>query len=156
MQTRFSFLLILALLPACSDQKSASVQPARAEVRFNEFIGHWEAKNTLPGSAGSFDNIALLIGQDGIVEYKHCSRATNSGATQSTGQALANLVVSDIGNGVLSLAKPVTPYYAEKKFRLDREPYLEAGKWYLELDGIKLRKLDDGEISDYASWICPA
>lgn len=155
MNTRTFFLLMSVLLTACSDKKPSDTAAAKAEVRFDEFVGHWEVKSTLAGKAGSFDNTALIIGQGGVVEFKHCSRAAHLDATQSSGQALENLVVSDLGNGVLSLAKPATPYYAEKKFRMDREPYREGGKWYLELDGIRLRKLEDGEVSDYASWQCP-
>lgn len=155
MNIRIFFLLVLVLLPACSDEMPATASSAKADVRFDEFIGHWEVKNAVDGAAGSFDNSALIIGKDGTVEYKHCSRGANLGATQSAGQALSGLVVSDIGNGVLSLAKPGTPYYAEKKFRMNREPFQEDGSWYLELDGIKFRKLEDGETSDYASWQCP-
>ncbi len=150
------FLLMLVVLTACSDKQSANMPAAKTEVRFGEFIGHWEVKNTVAGDAGNFDNTALIIKKDGTVEYKHCSRGANSAVTQSSGEALSNLVVGDIGNGLLSLAKPTTPYYAEKKFRMDREPYQEGGRWYIELDGIKLRKLEDGETSDYASWQCPA
>lgn len=155
MNARTFFLLMLTLLTACSDKQSADTPSVKTEVRFGEFIGHWEVKNTMSGDTGNFDNTALIIGKDGAVEYKHCSRGANLGATQSAGQALSGLVVSDIGNGVLSLAKPATPYYAEKKFSMDREPYREGGKWYIELDGTKLRKLEDGETSDYASWQCP-
>lgn len=156
MIARALFLLILlALLTACSDKQPAETPSVKTEVRFGEFIGHWEVQNAADVASGSFDNFALIIGKDGVAEYKHCSRGVNLGATQSAGQALSGLVVSDIGNGVLSLAKPGTPYYAEKKFRLDREPFQEDGKWYLELDGIKFRKLEHGETSDYASWQCP-
>ncbi len=155
MIARTFFLLMLTLLTACSDKQSADTPSVKTEVRFDEFIGHWEVKNAVAGDVGNFDNTALIIGENGTVEYKHCSRGTNQAATQSSGEAFSNLVIGDIGNGVLSLAKPATPYYAEKKFRMNREPYREGSKWYLELDGIKFRKLEDGEISDYASWQCP-
>ena len=155
MNIRICFLLVMVLLPACSDPMPATAPSAKAEVRFDDFIGHWEVKNVVDGAAGGFDNSALIIGKDGVVEFKHCSRGVMQAAMQSSGEALSGLVVSDIGNGVLSLAKPGTPYYAEKKFRMDREPYREGGKWYLELDGIRFRKLEDGETSDYASWQCP-
>ncbi|MEO6172367.1 MAG: hypothetical protein ABIP02_04555 [Arenimonas sp.] len=153
--------LSLLLLSACSD-KSPSNQPISASTSakisagpYENYVGHWEAKNKINGDANSFDNMALIIDKDGRAESKHCSGRTGSAQTQNAGEILTGLVVSELGNGVLSLSKPATPYYAEKKFRMDRNPFQENGRWYLELDGIKLRKLEESESSDYATWQCP-
>lgn len=155
MNIRALALLLLIFMTGCSEKEPADKKTARAEVQFDKFVGHWEAKTEVAGLANGFDNTAIIFGMDGMVEYKHCSARPDAAATRGQGLLLSKLVVSEIGNGVLALSKPATPYYAEKKFKLDREPYEQAGNWYLELDGIKLRKLEAGEASDYASWQCP-
>lgn len=161
MNIRVLAWLFLFSLSACSDKSppnesiSASTPEKIPAGPYKNYVGHWEAKNKINSDVNSFDNRVLIIQKDGRAEYIHCSGKTGAITTQSTGEILSGLVVSELGNGVLSLSKPATPYYAEKKFKMDRNPFQENGRWYLELDGIKLRKLVEGETSDYTIWQCP-
>lgn len=119
------------------------------------YVGSWESQLRFAGFPGSWDNTVLVLGKDGNAMFKHCAGRASVTASNLSGSIISDVVVGAIGNGSLTLASSKFPYARQKSFRLDRAPYQEGGRWYLVIDGEKLRKLEAGETSDHATWQCP-
>jgi len=158
---KYSFLLIFVFLIGCSKS-----EPIKFTESLNQYVGVWQILYKLQ-TTNSLDirNILLVLNADSTAIYRQCIISKTVSENSSSRSSVRN--VSMLNAIVIGLTKTEITLEQETEnlflgtifFNYDlaitRVPYLENGRWYMEIDNTLLRKLDGDEISTKTTWECP-
>ena len=115
-----------------------------------DYFGSWEHVSSEYGNNIVSDNMLLIFHPDSTVSYKRCiNRMNGYSYTQLPGSRLEELT-----DHQLAISAGLWILRWTKKLRIDRPPYLSGDQMFLEVDGLKLRKLQYGESSTHETWKC--
>ena len=114
-----------------------------------DMYGVWEKTETRDNGL-IIDNVLLVMHADNTVTYVSCFKKPGYRTSQSLpGLSLirfeGNKFDAQIGWGIFTWTE---------HFTVARFPYREHDQTYLEVNGVRLRKLLPHETSDYANWPC--
>ena len=115
-----------------------------------DYFGTWEHVSNEYGNNIVSDNMLLVFHPDSTVSYKRCiNRMNGYSYTQLPGSRLEKLTDRElaVSTGIWKLRWTI-------ELAIDRAPYTSDDEMYLEVDGVKLRKLKYGESSSHETWKC--
>ncbi len=115
-----------------------------------DYFGSWEHVGSEYGNHIESDNMLLVFHQNSTVSYKRCINHM-TGYSYTT---LPDAEISSLTDKDLVIRGGVWIIHITRELPINRPPHVEAGESYLEVDGLKLRKLKPGEASTQDSWKC--
>jgi hypothetical protein len=96
------------------------------------------------------DNMLLIFHPDSTVSYKRCiNRVNGYSYTQLPGSRLEELT-----DRQLAISAGLWKLRWTKELEINHPPYASGDQIYLEVDGVRLRKLKGGESSSHETWKC--
>jgi len=138
-------LLSALMLSACSEEVVVKVPTDKPE-----YIGVWQYKHDEFSNGVKVDNRLFAIYEDSTVSYKRCSKAQSSHTTVNAPEG----VISKFSDNEIVVAAKVLFMSFDLDFVIDKVPYLDSGRWYMQMDGVLYTKLKEGEKSDHEHWDC--
>lgn len=144
-QGRFVLLSCMVLLLVSCGKSDPIVLPADHQ----DLYGVWERTEITDNGLG-VNNMLLAFHNDNTVTYARCFKKVNKSYSESLpGLNLIRFegqeIDIQIGWGIFTWTKHLT---------INKFPYQENGQSYIDVGGVKLRKLAQDERSDYANWPC--
>lgn len=131
---------------ACSDNQPPVVLTGAQTAWF----GSWEHVGSEYGNDIDGDNLLLVIHPDSSVSFKRCVNHMSSHSYV----ILPDAHIKSLSDRLLVIGGDILFIHMTRELPINRAPYAEGGDNYLELDGLKLRKLKPGEHSTNDSWKC--
>ena len=141
-------LLLISMLStaACSD-KSPPVVLTGAQANY---FGSWEHVGSEYGNNIVVDNMLLVFHQDSTVSYVRCIKRVNGHSYTS----LADAHITSLTDKQLVIKGGIAFIQFTRELPINSPPHAEGDESYLEVDGLKLRKLKAGESSTHETWKC--
>jgi hypothetical protein len=137
--------VLVLMLSACGD-----APPVTLNASQRAYFGSWEHVGSEYGNNIVSDNMLLIFHPDSSVSYKRCiNRMNGYSYTSLPGSRLEGL-----SDRQLAISAGVWKLRWTKELRIDRAPYIDGDEMYLDVDGLKLRRLKDGESSTHEAWKC--
>ena len=158
---KYSFLLIFVFLIGCSKS-----EPIKFTKSLNQYVGVWQILYKLQ-TKNSLDirNILLVINADSTAVYRQCiiskTVSENSSSSSSVRNvSILNAMIIGLTNNEITLELEtenlfIGTIFFDYDLAITKVPYLENGRWYMEIDNTLLEKLDSDEISTKTTWECP-
>ena len=146
MKAQVPALLLASLLVACSDD----APPVKLTGAQADYFGTWEHVGSEYGNNVDSDNMLLVFHQDSKVSYKRCINHVSSHNYTTLGEAEIKSFTDD----ELVIRGGIAFIHISRELPINKRPYVEGDERYLEVDGLKLRKLKNGESSTHESWKC--
>ena len=140
-------LLIVTLFILCGCSKA---EPIKIPETKSEYFGVWQYKSDEFGSGIKIDNMLFIVHEDSTISYKRCSKWMNG---QKNVSAPEGIITKFTEKEIVVTANIVFMTY-DLEFSIETEPHEIDGEWYMKIDGALLRKLKEGEKSDYQQWDC--
>jgi hypothetical protein len=138
--------LLFATLAACG----SNAPPVLLTTDQHDYFGSWEHMGSEYGNSIVSDNMLLIFHPDSTVSYKRCiNRMNGRRYTQLPGAKIESL-----SSQTLVISSGFWKLRWTEKLTINRPPYVEGVDMFLDIDGLKLRKLKDGESSAHESWKC--
>ena len=144
----FSLLMLSSalLLAACGK----STPPVVLSAAQSDYFGSWEHVGSEYGNNIETDNMLLVFHKDSTVSYKRCITHMNGHNYVS----LPDAEIRSFTDKQIVISGGIWFIHITRELPINKPPYVEGGDSYLELDGLKLRKLRPGEPSTHESWKC--
>ena len=146
MKVTIPALLLASLLVACGNDTPSIKLTGPQTVYF----GTWEHAGSEYGNNVESDNMLLVFHEDSKVSYKRCINHLNSHNYTSLG----DMEIKKLTDTELVIRGSILFIHITRDLQIGRRPYVEGDESYFELDGLKLRKLKNGESSTHDSWKC--
>jgi hypothetical protein len=142
-----ALLLASALLIAACSNDVPPVVLAGAQA---DYFGSWEHVGSEYGNNIESDNMLLVFHPDSTVSYKRCiKRMTGHNYTTLPGADIKSLT-----DRQLVISGGIWFINFTRELPINKPPHAEGEESYLEVDGLKLRKLKSGESSTHETWKC--
>jgi predicted small lipoprotein YifL len=138
------FILICFVLAGCGKG-----DPIELPVAHHDMYGVWEKTETKDNGL-SIHNMLLVFHSDSTVTYVRCMKKIGRRSSQS----LPGLNLIRFAGNEFDIQIAWGVFSWTEHFTVARFPYQENGQTYLDVNGVKLRKLLPNETSDYANWPC--
>ncbi|HKE96394.1 MAG TPA: hypothetical protein VKB34_18950 [Povalibacter sp.] len=143
---RVLLLSLALLLVACGDNSPPVVlKDAQAD-----YFGSWEHVGSEYGNDIVSDNMLLVFHPDSTVSYKRCINRMNG----HTYTSFPDARIRSLTDKQLVITAGIWFLHFTRTLPINRAPYVDGGESYLEVDGLKLRKLRAGESSTHSTWKC--
>jgi hypothetical protein len=139
-------LLFVATLAGCG----SNAPPVLLNESQSDYFGSWEHVGSEYGNNIVSDNMLLVIHPDSSVSYKRCINEMSSHHYVQLGDAK----IDSLSTKFLVISGGIWKLRLTEKLQIFRPPYVEGNDMFLEIEGLKLRKLKDGEVSTHESWKC--
>ena len=124
--------------------------PVVLDASQNAYFGSWEHVSSEYGNDIVSDNMLLIFHPDSSVSYKRCINRMN-GYSYTT---LPDSRLEELTDRQLVISGGVWILRLTKELPIDRAPYASGDQMFVEVDGLRLRKLKDGESSTHETWKC--
>jgi hypothetical protein len=134
------------LIASCSE----STPPVVLNDAHSAWFGTWEHVGSEYGNNVVSDNMLLVFHPDSTVSYKRCIDRMN-GHNYTT---LPDAQIKSLSDKQLVVSGGFWIIRITRELPINKPPYVEGGESFLEVDGLKLRKLKAGETSTHESWKC--
>jgi hypothetical protein len=145
-KARLALLLAMgALLAGCD-----GAPPVVLNASQSNYFGSWEHVGNEYGNNIVSDNMLLIFHPDSTVSYKRCVNRMNGYSYTKLPEA----TIKSLADNHLLISAGVWKLRWTKDLRIDRAPYVDGDESYLEIDGLKLRRLRAGESSTHETWKC--
>lgn len=149
-----TYLFIAILLFGCSDS-----EPVRLAGIQKSYIGVWQYTDPDNTAETKMNNMLLVINPDSSAIYSRCIKDTkteNGGSSSSYSKSvtLPKAILTALEHDRFVLEQGLGLFSFDLEFEINKMPYLEGEEWYLVVDGIKLRKLNENEYGT-TNWKCP-
>ena len=156
---KLSMLFIIVLLSSCG--KNEPIQITESQ---QQYVGVWQylyeskTENSL-----DVKNILLAIYSDSTAVYRQCivSKTETVGENSSSSSRSANNVslptayITALTKSKITLEQEVGPVSFDYDITINKVPYVENGRWFIDIEDTKLTKLEGSEIDELTSWECP-
>ena len=150
-----TFVLALLILSGCVKNETRELTAEE-----HAFVGTWqyivEEKNE---SQLDVEYMQLIIHESGLVSYEYCfvqKFQSSQGAKRSSKSInLPDAVLIELTPTQLVLEQSLEFIHFEYELELNRSPYQEAGRWYMDVEQLKLQKLSATEVAALVDWVCP-
>jgi hypothetical protein len=139
-------LVPLLLVTACSDNTPA-IKLTGAQ---SGYFGSWEHTGSEYGNNIVSDNMLLVFHPDSTVSYKRCINRMNGHSYTS----LPGARIVGLTDRLLSFRGGIWFIQFTRELPINKPPTVEGEETFLEVDGLKLRKLKSGESSTHDTWKC--
>ncbi|GEM_PF-6313611 len=114
------------------------------------YFGVWEHTGSEYGNGVNSDNLLLIFHPDSSVSYKRCINRLN-GYHYVT---LPDASITRLTDKELVISRGLWIFNWSETLPLGGTPLAAGDQWYLQVDGLKLRKLKSGEPSTHEAWKC--
>jgi hypothetical protein len=141
-----ALLLTSVLLVACSD----SAPPVVLTSAQADYFGSWEHASSEYGNNIVSDNMLLVFHPDSSVSYKRCINRMNGHSYTSLSEAH----IKSLTDREVVISGGIWIIQFTRELPINKPPHVEGDESYLEVDGLKLRKLKAGESSTHETWKC--
>lgn len=148
MKTTKSILLLLFVTTFVSCGSNAP--PVLLNESQGDYFGNWEHVGSEYGNNIVSDNMLLLIHPDSSVSYKRCINRMNGHHYTQLGEAK----IESLSDKQLVISGGIWKLRISEELDIQRPPYVEGDDMFLNIEGLTLRKLKDGEASTHESWKC--
>ena len=136
---------LVSALTGCS--KEPPIVLSRAQ---SAWFGSWEHVSSEYGNNIVSDNMLLVVHPDSTVSYKRCVNRMNGHSYT----ALPNATIRRLDGEMLAIRAQVFVFRWTQELHISRAPYMEGEDAFLEIEGVKLRRLREGESSTHDTWKC--
>ena len=142
-----ALLLIPSFLIAACSEKPPPVVLTGAQT---DYFGTWEHASSEYGNNVVSDNMLLVFHQDSSVSYKRCINRMNGHNYTSLPEA----EIRSLTDKQLVISGGMWIIRFTRELPINKPPHVEGEESYVEVDGLKLRKLKAGESSTHETWKC--
>ena len=136
---------LILLLAGCGDAPHVTLKASQ-----RDYFGSWEHVGSEYGNNIVSDNMLLIFHPDSTVSYKRCINRMNGYSYTS----LPDSRLEGLTDQQLAISAGVWKLRWTKELRIDRAPYADGDEMFVQVDGLKLRRLKAGESSTHETWKC--
>lgn len=145
-------------LSACEDSKPIKIPESKSQ-----YFGVWQYFYESRIKGYDLQATLLAINSDSSVIYKDCSYSKtqiisnkiNSSSSRGSNTVLPSAFITELSKDKLSIQQEVWITSLDFDLIINKEPYQQDGRWYMEIDDTVLTKLRRHEINKLTSWVCP-
>jgi hypothetical protein len=138
--------LLFAAIAGCGND----APPVRLSDDQRDYFGSWEHVGSEYGNNIVSDNMLLIFHPDSTVSYKRCINRMNGRRYMQ----LPDAKIESLSSQYLVISGGIWKLRWTENLQIHRPPYVEGADMFLDIEGLKLRKLRDGEASTHESWKC--
>lgn len=152
-------LVVVVLLMGCSKGEPVKITDSQ-----RQYIGAWqylheaETKSTL-----AIHNVLLEIRPDATALYRKCvvtrsaakGNYVSSRYNKTSKITYPSAIVTGLTDKAVSLEQELGYLHLKQELEINKVPYTKQGRRYLEIDGVRLKKLEGREIDQLTRWQCP-
>jgi len=155
---RYLLYISIIFLTACENSKPIKVPNSKSQ-----YFGVWQYFYESRLKGHDLNATLLAINSNSSVIYKDCSYSktevisnkSTSSSSRSKSTVLPSAFITKFSNKKLSIQQEIWITSLDFELIINKEPYQEDGRWYMEIDGTLLTKLRENEINKMTSWVCP-
>ncbi len=138
-------IVMLLLLAACSKAPTLTIPEDKQLL-----IGVWEYHGSDPDRGISRNEMLLAFHPDSTVSYKHCIDR-NNGYSYIT---LPKARIIELDNNRIVISMDFLFSDLERKLEIQSWPFRKDDHWHMNINGLLLKKLNQGEKSTHGQWRC--
>lgn len=148
-------IILTSYLYGCSD-----ATPMKISQEYQNYVGVWQYRSEeISESLIKIDNMLLAINSDATAIYLKCefdkTKTKNTSSSSRISVDFPAAVVTTIVDQNITLVQEFGWFGFENELEIIKAPYQEDGVWHTDIEGKKLTKLTNQEISIETNWECP-